>query len=54
MESVTKAHSSFAHTNGGMLSELSVEFDLMRYRTGRISELVAGLNTKGFKRCGGR
>ncbi len=31
-----------------------MEFDLMRDKSGRISELEAGLNTEGFKRGGGR
>ncbi len=33
--------------------ELSVEFDLMRDKIGRITELEAGLNTEGFKRVSG-
>ncbi len=48
MVSVTKEQSSFAHffrTTGGIPRELSVEFDLMRDKSGRISELEAGLNT---------
>ncbi len=52
MVSVTKEQSSFAHffrTKGGIPRELSVEFDLMRDKSGRISELEAGLNTEGFK-----
>ncbi len=41
MVSVTKEQSSFAHsfkTKGGIPRELSVEFDLMRDKSGRISE----------------
>ncbi len=51
MVSVTKEHNYFAHffkTKGGMLKELSVEFDLIRYKGGRISELEAGINTEGL------
>ncbi len=47
MVSVTKEHRSFTHffkTKGAIPRELSVEFDLMRYKSGRISELEAGLN----------
>ncbi len=57
MISVTKEQSSFTHffkTKGGIPRELSVEFDLMRDKSGRISELEAGLNTDGFKRTRGR
>ncbi len=57
MISVTKEQSSFAHffkTKGGILKELSVEFDLMRDKSGRISELEAGLNAEGFKKGGER
>ncbi len=57
MVSVTKEQSSFAHffrTKGGIPRELSVEFDLLRDKSGRISELEAGLNTGGFKRGRGR
>ncbi len=57
MVSVTKEQSSFAHffrTKGGISRELSVEFDLMRDKSGTISELEAGLNAEGFKRGGGR
>ncbi len=53
MVSVTKEQSSFAHlfrTKGGIPRELSVEFDLMRDKSGRIYELEAGLNAEGFKR----
>ncbi len=53
MISVTKEQSSFAHffrTKEGNPRELSVEFDLMWDKSGRISELEAGLNTEGFKR----
>ncbi len=42
MVSVTKEQSSFAHflrTKGGIPRELSVEFDLMRDKSGRISLL---------------
>ncbi len=55
--SVTKEQSSFAHsfkTNGGIPRELLVYFDLMRNKSGRISELNASLNAEGFKRGGGR
>ncbi len=55
MVSVTKEQSSFAHffkPNGGIPRGLSVEFDLMRDKSGRISELEAGLNAEGFKRVG--
>ncbi len=55
MVSVTKEQSSFAHffkTKGEIPRELSVEFDLMRDKSGRISELEAGLNAEGFKRGG--
>ncbi len=34
--------------------ELSVEFDFMRDKSGRISESEAGLNAEGFKRGEGR
>ncbi len=57
MISATKEQSSFAHffkSKGGIPRELSVEFDLMRDKSGRISELEAGLNTEGFKRGRGR
>ncbi len=57
MVSVTKEQSSFAHffkNKGGTPWELSVEFDLMRDKSGMISELEAGLNAEGFKRRGGR
>ncbi len=57
MVSVTKEQSSFTHffkIKGGIPRELSVEFDLMRDKSGRISELEAGLNTEGFKRGKGR
>ncbi len=57
MVSVTKEQSSFAHffrTKWGIPRELAVEFDLMRDKSGRISELEAGLNAEGFKRRGGR
>ncbi len=57
MVSVTKEQSSFAHffkTKGGISSQLSVEFDLMRDKSCRISELEAGLNAEGFKRGAGR
>ncbi len=53
MVSVMKEQSSFAHffkTKGGIPRELSVEFDLMRDKSGRISELEAGLNAERFKR----
>ncbi len=53
MISVTNEQISFAYffkTKGGIPRELSVEFDLMRDTSGRISELKAGLNTEGFKR----
>ncbi len=53
MVSVTKEQSSVAHffkTKGGIPRELSVEFDLMRDKSGRISELEAGLNVEGLKR----
>ncbi len=53
MVSVTKKQSSFAHffkTKGGIPRELSVEFDLMRGKSGRISELEVGLNPEGLKR----
>ncbi len=56
MVSVTKDQSSFTHfykTKGGIPRELSVEFDLMRDKSGKISELEAGLNGEGFKRGGG-
>ncbi len=43
---------TFFKTNGGIPRELSVEFDLMRDKSGRISELEAGLNAEGFKRVG--
>ncbi len=52
MISVTKEQSSFAHffkTRGGITRELSVEFDLMRDKSGRTSELEADLNAEGFK-----
>ncbi len=54
---MTKEQSSFANffrTKGGIPRELSVEFDLMRDKSGRISELEAGLNTEAFKRGRGR
>ncbi len=58
MVSVTKEQSSFAHfffkTNRGIPRELSVEFDLMRDKSGRISELEAGLNAEGVKGGVGR
>ncbi len=57
MVSVTKEQSSFANffkTKGGIPRELSVEFDLMRDNSDRISELKASLNAEGFKRGGGR
>ncbi len=56
MVSVTNEQSSFAHyfkTKGGIPRELSVDFDLMRDKSGRISELEAGLNAEGFTRGGG-
>ncbi len=34
--------------------QVSVEFDLMRDKSGRLSELEAGLNAEGLKRGGGR
>ncbi len=44
---------TFFKTKGGLPRELSVEFDLMRDNSGRISELEAGLiNAEGFKRGG--
>ncbi len=57
MISVTKEQSSFAHffkTKGGIPRKLSVEFDLMRVKSGRISEFEAGLNTEGLKKGRGR
>ncbi len=57
MVSVTKEQSSFAHffrTKGGIPRELSVEFDLMRDKSGRISELEVDVNAEGFKRGSGR
>ncbi len=57
MVSLTKEQSSFAHlfkTMGGIPRELSKEFDLMRDKNGRISELEAGINAEGFRRGGGR
>ncbi len=39
---------------GGIPRELLKEFDFMRDKSGRISELEAGLNTEGFKRGRGR
>ncbi len=54
---MTKEQSCFARffrTKGGIPRELSVEFDLMQDKSGRISELEAGLNTEGFKRGRGR
>ncbi len=45
---------TFFRTKGGIPRELSVEFDLMRDKSGRISELEAGLNAEGFKRWRGR
>ncbi len=56
MVSVTKEQSSFApffKTKGGIPRELSVEFNLTRDKSGRISELEAGFNAEGFKRGGG-
>ncbi len=56
-EELTKEQCSFAHffkSKGGIPRELSVEFDLMRDKSGRISELEAGLNTEGFQRGRGR
>ncbi len=50
MVPVTKEHSSFAYFKGGIRMELSLEFDLMRHKSGRIYELEAGLNAEGFKR----
>ncbi len=44
----------FFKTKEGIRRELSVEFDLMRDKNGRISELEAGLNAEGFKSGGGR
>ncbi len=44
----------FLKLRGGIPRELSVEFDLMRVKSGRISELEAGLNAEGFKRGRGR
>ncbi len=41
MVSVTK---DFKKTKGGIPRDLSVELDLMKYRSSRISELEAGLN----------
>ncbi len=43
---------AFFKTKGGIPRELSVEFDLMRDKSGRIFELEAGLNAEGFKRGG--
>ncbi len=43
---------SFFKTRGGLPKELSVDVDLMRDKSGRISESEAGLNAKGFKRGG--
>ncbi len=37
---------------GGIPWELSVEFDYMWYKNGKISELEAGVNAEGFKRGG--
>ncbi len=57
MVPVTKERSSFARffkTKGGIPRELWVEFDLMRDKSGRISELEVGLNAEGFKKGGGR
>ncbi len=57
MVSVTKEQSSFVHffrTKGGIPRELSVEFDLVRDKSGRISELEAGLNAEGVKGGVGR
>ncbi len=53
-----KERSSFAHffnIKEGIPSELSVEFDLIRYESGRISELEVGLQIKkglrGMEEC---
>ncbi len=45
---------TFFKTKGGIPRELSAEFDLMRDKSGRMSELEAGLNTEGFKSGRGR
>ncbi len=45
---------TFVKTKGGIPRGLSVKLDLMRDKSGRISELEAGLNTEGFKRGRGR
>ncbi len=45
---------TFFKIKGEIPTELSVEVDLMRDNSGRISELEAGLNAEGFKRGGGR
>ncbi len=50
----TKLFCTLFKTKGGIPRELSVEFDLMRDKSGRILELEAALNTKGFKRGRGR
>ncbi len=44
----------FTHGVGGISDGLLVEFDLIRYKSFRLSELEAGLNVEGSKRCGGR
>ncbi len=45
---------TFFKIKGGLPRELSVEFDLMRDKSGRISDLKAGLNAEGLKVGGGR
>ncbi len=42
------------HGGGGISDGLLVEFDLIRCKSCRLSELEAGLNVEGSKRCGGR
>ncbi len=38
----------------GAWCEFSVEFDLIRYKSDRVSQLKAGENAEGFERGGGR
>ncbi len=52
MVSVTKEH--FFILYWGMPTEVSEEIDLMQFKSGRVSELDAGLNMEEFKRGGGR
>ncbi len=57
MVSVTKEQRflhTFFKTKRGLPRELSQGFDLIRDKSGKISELEAGLNSEGFKKGGWR